>query len=123
VVHRVGKNQSLADIARLYQVSPQRLAGVNQLPRGRLRGVTEVLVPVVQRPESRPGGPERRVVRLPERTAVGSDEARSREVVVRAGDTLWGIAARHGVAPQALARVNGRDLVQPIHPGERLRVP
>lgn len=123
VVHRVGKNQSLADIARIHQVSPQGLAAVNQLPGGRLRGVTEVLVPVVHRPESRPGGPERRVVRLPERTAVGSDEARSREVVVRAGDTLWGIAARHGVAPQALARLNGRDLEQPIHPGERLRVP
>lgn len=123
VVHRVGKNQSLADIARLYQVSPQRLTAVNQLPGGRLRGVTEVLVPVVHRPESRPGGPERRVVRLPERTAAGSDQARSREVVVRAGDTLWGIAARHGVAPQAVARLNGRDLGQPIHPGERLRVP
>jgi len=123
VVHRVGKNQSLADIARLYQVSPQRLVAVNQLPRGRLRGGTELLVPVVHRPDSRPGGPERRVARLPERTAAGSDEARSRDVVVRAGDTLWGIAARHGVAPQALARLNGRDLGQPIHPGERLRVP
>src|SRR5215831_1006812 len=45
-LHRIARNQTLAEIARLYRTSPQRLAEVNQLAGGRLRGVTEVLVPV-----------------------------------------------------------------------------
>jgi membrane-bound lytic murein transglycosylase D len=115
VVHQVGRNQSLADIARLYGVHPQRLAAVNQLQGGRLRGVTELLVPVAQGAEPRGDSVDRRVARA------GGPPAG--EVIVRAGDTLWAIASRHGVTPQALARVNGRDLAQPIHPGDRLRLP
>jgi membrane-bound lytic murein transglycosylase D len=45
-LHRIARNQTLAEIARLYRTSPQRLAEVNQLVGGRLRGVTELLVPV-----------------------------------------------------------------------------
>lgn len=48
-IHRVAKNQSLAEIARMYRVPPQRLAEINQLSGGRLRGVTELLVPVSNR--------------------------------------------------------------------------
>jgi membrane-bound lytic murein transglycosylase D len=123
VVHRVGKNQSLAEIARLYQVSPQRLASVNQLPGGRLRGVTEVLVPAVHRPEGRPAAHERRLRGPVDRSPADPEEGGSRAVVVRAGDTLWRIASRHGVSPEALARANRRDPGQPIRPGERLRIP
>jgi peptidoglycan lytic transglycosylase D len=45
-LHRVARNQTLVEIARLYRITPQRLAEVNQLSQGRLRGVTELLVPV-----------------------------------------------------------------------------
>jgi membrane-bound lytic murein transglycosylase D len=45
-LHRIARNQSLAEIARLYRTTPQRLADVNQLRGGRLRGVTELLVPL-----------------------------------------------------------------------------
>jgi membrane-bound lytic murein transglycosylase D len=45
-LHRIARNQTLVEIARLYRTSPQRLAEVNQLAGGRLRGVTELLVPV-----------------------------------------------------------------------------
>lgn len=48
-LHRVARNQSLAEIARMYRVTPQRLAEINQLTGGRLRGVTELLVPVSNR--------------------------------------------------------------------------
>jgi hypothetical protein len=46
----VARNQSLAEIARLYRTTPQRLAEVNQLRGGRLRGVTELLVPLPTKP-------------------------------------------------------------------------
>jgi LysM repeat protein len=45
-----------------------------------------------------------------------------REVVVRKGDTLSAIAARHRVTPQTLARLNGMDLDDPLAVGARLRV-
>jgi peptidoglycan lytic transglycosylase D len=45
-LHRIARNQTLAEIARLYRTTPQRLSEVNQLRGGRLRGVTELLVPV-----------------------------------------------------------------------------
>jgi membrane-bound lytic murein transglycosylase D len=48
--------------------------------------------------------------------------ATPREVVVRKGDTLSAIAARHRVSPQALARLNGMDLDEPLAVGARLRL-
>lgn len=48
-IHRVERNQSLAEIARFYRVTPRRLAEVNQLRGGRLRGVAELVVPISHR--------------------------------------------------------------------------
>jgi membrane-bound lytic murein transglycosylase D len=45
-LHRIARNQSLAEISRLYRITPERLAEINQLRGGRLRGVSELLVPV-----------------------------------------------------------------------------
>ena len=44
-------------------------------------------------------------------------------IVVQAGDSLYGIASRNGVSVADLARANG--IVEPfiIHPGDRLRLP
>lgn len=42
---------------------------------------------------------------------------------VRAGDTLWSIASRLGVSVPSLARANGIDNPNVIHPGVQLRVP
>ncbi len=54
-LHRIARNQTLAEIARLYRTSPQRLAEVNQLAGGRLRGVSELLVPVSNKVAEPPG--------------------------------------------------------------------
>jgi LysM repeat protein len=42
--------------------------------------------------------------------------------VVLAGDSLWGIATRHGLTVTALAALNGLGLDSVIVPGQRLRV-
>ena len=109
-IHRIGRNQSLAEIARIHRVTPQRLAELNHLPGGRLRGIRELVVPA---------SPVRAVaVTTGARPALGVP----REVVVRKGDTLSAIAARHRVTPQTLARLNGMDLDDPLAVGARLRV-
>nr|WP_255209258.1 LysM peptidoglycan-binding domain-containing protein [Microbacterium oleivorans] len=41
---------------------------------------------------------------------------------VRAGDTLWSIAARHGVTVSALSRANDLGASTTIHPGQKLKV-
>jgi membrane-bound lytic murein transglycosylase D len=111
-VHRIVRNQSLAEIARLYRVTPQRLSDLNHLPGGRLRGIRELVVPAV-------AGPGVVAVVTP---AVAPAAGAAREVVVRRGDTLSAIAARHRVTPHALARLNGMDLDDPLAVGARLRL-
>ena len=109
-VHRIGRNQTLTEIARLYRVTAQRLAELNHLPGGRLRGIRELIVPVA----SAPAGPVVAMAAVP--------PGAPREVVVRKGDTLSAIAARHRVTPQALAQINGMDLDDPLAVGARLRL-
>src|SRR5262249_17799727 len=108
IVHRIARNQSLAEIARLYRVTTQRLAELNHLPGGRLRGIRELVVPAVAVPSAV--------------AAVPPPPGAPREVVVRKGDTLSAIAARYRVTPQALARLNGMDLEDPLAVGARLRL-
>jgi len=110
IVHRITRNQTLAEIARLYRVTTQRLVDLNHLPGGRLRGIRELVVPAVT--------PSVAVAAAAPAPPAGAP----REVVVRKGDTLSAIAARYRVTPQALARLNGMDLEDPLAVGARLRL-
>ena len=116
IVHRIGRNQSLAEIARLYRVTTQRLTDLNHLPGGRLRGIRELVVPAV--------APASTVIAAAPSagTPTAPPAGAPREVVVRKGDTLSAIAARYRVTPQALARLNGMDLEDPLAVGARLRL-
>lgn len=64
------------------------------------------------------------VLHVPARVAKGSAPAAwSGSYVVRAGDTLSGIALRYGVTLAALAQANGLSLGNVLFAGARLRVP
>ena len=58
-----------------------------------------------------PGGP------------AGLTGVRHRRYEVRPGDTLWSIAARHGLTLPQLGEWNDLDPARPIHPGAVLRLP
>jgi LysM repeat protein len=106
----------------MHRVSSQRLAEVNQLRAGRLRGVTELLVPVTRK-EPRSASSPRATQRDLEGSPANPTPGRGvQEVVVRRGDTLTAIAARHGTTPQALAQFNDRGLDDLLYPGDRLKV-
>src|SRR5690606_29560130 len=53
----------------------------------------------------------------------GSGSTSGGTYTVRAGDTLSGIAARHGVSLSALAKASGVSAQSFIHPGQKLRLP
>lgn len=52
-----------------------------------------------------------------------SDSSKSDVYTVKKGDTLGGIAQKHGVNSNDLARANNLKLSDTIHPGQKLKIP
>lgn len=71
---------------------------------------------VVQREGARPSPPPPRSAPAPVRAAAAG------EYVVRAGDTMYGIAFRHGLDYRELAALNRIPAPYTIYPGQRLRL-
>ena len=124
----VRQGDSLYGIASRHGVSVIDLAQANGIfapftlhPGDRLRlpGRTKTAAPAV------PAASSVRVERLPGAPGVTSMASASHgdAVVVQEGDSLYGIARRHGVSAVDLARANGAVEPFVIHPGDRLRVP
>lgn len=55
--------------------------------------------------------------------AAPAPKATTTAYTVRSGDTLSGIATRHGTTARAIASLNGISLTRQIHPGQKLRIP
>lgn len=113
-LHRVRPGQGLRQIAKLYQIPPERLAEVNRLRNWRLRRGTELLVPLSRRVEEK--RPPVELARALRKEAPGAVH------VVRRGETLWGIASRYRMEVKTLARLNGLEPDEVLYPGDRLRV-
>lgn len=95
---------TLSKIAHRYGVALAALTRANGLGSSRLR-IGQVLAVPDQGAAGNAGG-------------VGGGEH-----VVRAGDSLWTIARRSGISPQALAGLNGIATTATLRPGQRLRLP
>jgi LysM repeat protein len=95
---------SLYGIAQRHGVSPRTLLTANGL------SLTSVIHPgqrlTIPTPATNPPPP-----------------ADSRTYTVQSGDSLYGIAQRHGVTPRTLLTANGLTLTSVIHPGQRLTIP
>ncbi|WP_352288086.1 LysM peptidoglycan-binding domain-containing protein [Psychrobacter sp. GW64-MNA-CIBAN-0177] len=52
-----------------------------------------------------------------------SNSSTSGNYTIKSGDTLSGIAQKHGVNTNDLARANGLKLTDTIHPGNKLKIP
>lgn len=115
-VHVVARGETLWQIARAHGVSVDAIALANQLsnpavlPEGRgLRIPLSISAPPGQPPGS---------VRTP-----ADLERRPAGYRVKAGDTLWSIARRHGTTMSILLRLNGLRENAILRVGQRLRVP
>jgi len=114
--HVVAKRETLASIAREYDVSAAVIVRINELPGGRLSAGETLRIPAVS-------------VRLPDKVLLAASRvdqpqpARgTRQIVyrVRAGETLNSIARRHGMPVSTLARLNNLGTGDPVMKGQRL---
>ena len=123
-VYHVRAGDTLWSLAQHHGTTPERLAGLNGIS-------TEATLQIGQRLKvPAPGGVAARPV--PASTAV-SRAARSAQkdatkittasYRVRAGDTLWSLARRHGTTPEHLAGMNGISTEATLRIGQSLKVP
>lgn len=101
-VHVVQPGETLYSIAARYGTTVQTIAQANGLSNLNLVYVGQRLV-------------------IP--SGSGSTTATGRTYTVRAGDTLWSIAARHGTTVAMLMQVNGLTNASYVYVGQRLTIP
>jgi membrane-bound lytic murein transglycosylase D len=102
--HRVREGDSLWLIARRYGVSVEALKKENGM-----NGETVVIGRMLRIPGGEPA-------------PAAAPTAKSREHVVQAGETLWGIARSYGTSVEALRELNAMQGAV-IRPGQKIRVP
>jgi membrane-bound lytic murein transglycosylase D len=103
--YTVRRGDTLWEIARRHGVSMNALAAANGLSR------RSILYPGQKLSVPGRGG------------GSSGSSSFSGSYTVRRGDTLSGIASRHGVSLNALLRANGLSQHSTLHPGQKLAVP
>ncbi|WP_299449331.1 LysM peptidoglycan-binding domain-containing protein [uncultured Serinicoccus sp.] len=114
----VRPGDTLSHLAVRHGVSIKDLVAANAIANSRLIYPGQVLRLPGAAAEQRPSGG----TSAPATTAPQTSSSETRSVTVRAGDTLTGIAARHGVTVADIARANGLDDTRLIYPGQKLRL-
>jgi len=110
--YTVHKGDSVVSVAHHFDTSVNVIRDLNGLPAGRLTVGTDLRVPSsVQLPAK----VMLAAARVDGKVRENRRERRVRIQVVRAGESLWTIARRHGINVNTLASMNG------LHPGDTLR--
>lgn len=119
----VRAGDTLSDLAIRHGVTITDLVSANSITNSRLIYPGQTLVLNAKKAER-----DQPSTSSQSRSGTGSstsDAARSTStsITVRAGDTLWGLAASHGVSVSALAKANDLTTARLIHPGQTLNLP
>jgi membrane-bound lytic murein transglycosylase D len=118
VKHQVRRGETLSTIAAKYGISVQAIRDANKMRGNQIIAGHQITVPVTMdrvmasAPSRQPAVPRATV------TASPGDEYR-----VRAGDTMWDIARRHGTTVGTLSTLNKISGRRKIYPGQMLRIP
>ncbi len=126
--HRVQRGENLTSISRQYGVPIETLREANNLRGSVIHPGDTLLVPqgaaaagavpaaAATVAETRPD----LAAQLPERQPA---RTKPRVYTVKRGDTLWGVARKHGVTVPALASANGLTTKSELTAGARLEIP
>ncbi|MGH2406143.1 MAG: NlpC/P60 family protein [bacterium] len=119
--YQVRPDDTLWTLARRFGTTADQLARMNGISTEAILSIGQRLK-VPTRATSRSVAPDARIAgpRLAPAAPSGSLTAVYR---VRAGDTLWVLARRHGMTPERLAAMNGVSAGAILSIGQRLRVP
>ncbi len=119
--YTVRRGDTAPAIANRYGVRLAALRGANHLERGRrLPRGRHLLIPLA--PATVTAALDREAVRTASARHPASGAGRKGGYTVRTGDTLWGIAHRHGTTVARLRDWNDLSDDAVIHPGDRLNV-
>ena len=126
--HRVQRGDNLTNISRQYGVPVETLRQANNLRSSTIHPGETLVIPGVPSGSGLPA-PAATVAearpdlaaQLPERQAAAP--AKARVYTVKRGDTLWGVARKHGVTVPALASANGLSSKSQLTAGARLQIP
>ncbi len=116
--HVVKDGETLAEIASRFGTSVMTLRMLNGLEGNSVQAGTDLRVPSastqlpekVLRAAARVDGPQ----------TTPNRRGRPEVHVVRRGESIWTIARRNNMSPQALMRLNGKTMRDKLMPGERL---
>lgn len=112
--HTVRAGDTLWAIARKYGVSVTSLLSANGLPASAVIHPGDTLTVSASAPAAS--------ARAKSTTAAKAAPSPKATHTVRAGDTLWAIARKHGMSVSALCSLNGLAATATIHPGQTLAV-
>ena len=114
--HRIVRGDTLGTIAGRYRTTVAVLKRLNRLTSDRIVAGQHLLIPKATDAFE--------TLRIGEVTGVDHAAAPAARTVhvVESGDTLSGIATRHGTTVLALAQVNGINRNAILHPGQKLRL-
>lgn len=127
--HRVQRGENLTSIARRYGVPVATLKQANNLRGATIHPGDTLVIPGV--PSASPDPVAAAAVaearpdisaQLPERQPAAAP-GKPRVYTVKRGDTLWGVARKHGVTVPALASANGLSSKSQLTAGSRLEIP
>jgi N-acetylmuramoyl-L-alanine amidase len=111
-VVRIQAGQNLSQIARTYGTTVSALVAANDIANPNVVVIgTSISVPTAA--ASTPS--------TTASSAVGASAGAT--VVAQSGDSLWSIASRYGLTPNALAQANGMTLSSTVLIGMKLKVP
>ncbi len=118
--YTVRKGDSVASVAQHFKTSPNVVRDLNGVPEGRLTVGTDLRVPsgAVALPPKVMLAAQR--VDKPGR--LSRFERRVHVQMVRAGETLWAIARRHGINVNTLASMNGMHPGDPLRAGQKIKL-
>ena len=132
--YKVQPGDTMDSIAWRFRVTAYDIAKANNLSvNSEVKPGAQIWLPTSAKPKPRETGSTRRTVASPpprretpresKPVKVASARATSSRYTVRAGDSLWGVARKHDVSVDDLARANGLSNKAQLEIGQKLVIP